>query len=171
FSMAVLEFYGRMNLVKGAAVLADAVSTVSPAYALEVANQPELGFGLDGVLRAKGDRFIGILNGADYEEWNPASDKLISTRYSPARRNGKMACLYDLREEMKLPHRRATPIVAMITRMTAQKGLDLVAEALDELMALNIQLVMLASGDRQLEQFFKTAEERYPENLRVNLRF
>ena len=171
FSITGLEFYGRVNLLKGAVILADAVSTVSPAYAFEVANYPELGFGLDGVLRARGDRFIGILNGADYNEWNPATDRLISTRYSPARRNGKKACLYDLREEMKLPHRRTTPIIAMITRMTAQKGVDLLAAALDPMVALNVQIVMLASGDPQLEQFFKSAQDRYPDNLRVHLDF
>jgi starch synthase len=173
FSLAGLEFYGRVNLVKGAVVLADAVNTVSPAYAFEVANDPALGFGLDGVLRAKGDRFIGILNGADYEEWNPATDRLISKRYSPARRTGKKACLYDLREELKLPHRRTSPIIALITRMTEQKGVDLVAEALDRLVALDVQIVMLADGDLQLEleQFFQSAEDRYPENLSVNLQF
>jgi starch synthase len=171
FSITGLEFYGRVNLIKGAVLLADAVSTVSPAYAFEIAHDPELGFGLDGVLHAKGDRFIGILNGADYDEWNPATDRLISTRYSPARRNGKKACLYDLREEMNLPHRRTTPIIAMITRMTAQKGVDLLAAALDRLIALNVQIVILASGDPQLERFFKSAQDRYPDNLRVILRF
>jgi starch synthase len=171
FSITGLEFYGRVNLLKGAMMLADAVSTVSPAYAFEAANNPEVGFGLDGVLRTKGDRFIGILNGADYNEWNPATDPLISTRYSPARRNGKKACLYDLREEMKLPHRRTTPIIAMITRMTTQKGVDLLAGALDLMIALNVQIVMLASGDPRLEQFFQSAQERYPDNLRVNLDF
>jgi starch synthase len=171
FSITGVEFFGRVNLVKGAIVLADAVSTVSPAYAFEIAHSPELGFGLDAVLRSRGDRFIGILNGADYDEWNPSTDRLISTRYSPERRNGKKACLYDLREEMKLPHRRTTPIIAMITRMTAQKGVDLLAVVLDPLVALEVQIVMLASGDPQLEQSFKSAEERYPENFRVNLDF
>jgi starch synthase len=171
FSIRGLEFYGRLNLMKGALVLSDAVNTVSPTYAFEIANDPALGFGLDGVLREKGDRFIGILNGADYQEWNPAIDHLIGTRYSPARRNGKKACLYDLREELKLPHRLATPIIAMITRMTAQKGVDLVSAALDRLVALNVQIVMLANGDPQMEQFFKTAEARYPDILRVTLGF
>jgi starch synthase len=171
FTINGLEFYDRLNLMKGAVVLSDAVNTVSPAYASEIANDPALGFGLDGVLRDKGDRFIGILNGADYAEWNPVTDQLIGVRYSPARRNGKKACLYDLREEMKLPHRRKTPVIAMITRMTAQKGVDLVAAALERLVALDVQLVMLANGDPHLEQFFQNAEARYPNNLRVNLRF
>jgi starch synthase len=171
FSIQGLEFYGRVNLMKGAVQFADAVSTVSPSYAREAINDPDLGFGLDGVLRAKGDRFIGILNGADYDEWNPASDRLISKRYSPARRTGKKACLYDLREEMKLPHRQLTPVIAMITRLTAQKGVDLVEAALGRLLALEVQLVMLASGDSRLEQFFKSAEARYPDHFRLNLRF
>jgi starch synthase len=171
FSIEGLEFFGRVNLIKGAVILSDAANTVSPAYASEVRNDPELGFGLDGVLRAKGDRFTGILNGADYDEWDPATDRLISTRYSPARRNGKKACLYDLREELKLPHRRTTPIIAMITRMTMQKGVDLLAAALDRLLALDVQIVMLANGDSQLEQFFKSAEDQYPDSLRVNVQF
>ncbi|HKV55772.1 MAG TPA: glycogen synthase GlgA [Candidatus Binataceae bacterium] len=171
FSMDYLEFYGRVNLMKGALVLADAASTVSPSYAFEVSHDPDLGFGLDGVLRAKAGRFIGILNGADYDEWNPATDQLIGTRYSPERRNGKKACLYDLREETGLPHRRETPIIAMVTRMTAQKGVDLLAEALKSIIQHNVQIVMLASGDPGLEEFFKQAERRYPENLRVKLGF
>jgi starch synthase len=170
FTIAALEFYERVNLMKGAVVLADGVSTVSPAYSFEVANYPELGFGLDGVLSAKGERFIGILNGADYDEWNPATDPFIA-RYSPTRRNRKKICLYDLREEMKLPHRRTTPIIAMITRMTSQKGVDLLAAALDRLIQFEVQIVMLASGESQMEDFFKDAERRYPNNLRVNLQF
>src|SRR5262249_33787449 len=118
FSIAALEFYGRVNLLKGAVVLADAVSTVSPAYAFEIANNPELGFGLSEVFRAKGERFIGILNGADYDEWNPETDRLINDRYSAAHRDGKRACVYDLREELKLPHRSTNPIIAIIGRMT-----------------------------------------------------
>jgi len=171
FSITGLEFYGRLNLMKGAMVLSDAVTTVSPTYAYEIANDPALGFGLDGVLREKGERFFGILNGADYDEWNPATDQLIGVRYSPARRSGKKAGLYDLREELKLPHRRTTPIVAMITRMTAQKGVDLVGAVMDQLFGLKVQIVMLANGDPQLEQYFKSAEARYPDDLRVNLRF
>ena len=171
FSMAGLEFYGRVNLLKGAVVLADGVNTVSPTYAVEVANDPALGFGLDGVLRAKGDRFTGILNGADYNEWNPVTDRVIAARYSSNTPNGKKACLYDLREELRLPHRLDTPIIAMITRMTSQKGIDLVAAALDRFIALDVQLVMLASGDPQFEQLFQMAQARHPENLKVNLKF
>jgi starch synthase len=170
-SVDCLEFYGRVNLMKGAVVLADGTSTVSPTYAREVAHDPELGFGMDGVLRAKGDRFVGILNGADYDEWDPAKDQFIGTKYTPSKRAGKKACLYDLREELKLPHRIDVPVAGMVTRMTPQKGVDLLAGALDSLMALDIQLVMLASGDPQLEGFFKDAEKLYADRLRVVLSF
>jgi starch synthase len=171
FSIDCLEFYGRVNLMKGAVVLSDGASTVSPTYAHEISHDPELGFGMEGVLRAKGERFVGILNGADYDEWDPAKDQFISTRFSPTRRNGKKACLYDLREELNLPHRLGTPVAGMVTRMTPQKGIDILAGALDEIMRSNVQLVMLASGDPKLEAFFKDAEQRYPENLRVVLSF
>jgi len=167
YSIANLEFFGRVNLMKGAIVLADAVSTVSPTYAHEVAHDTALGFGLDGVLRDKGEHFVGILNGADYDEWDPAKDQYIGTRYTPARRSGKKACLYDLREEFHLPHRLATPVIGMVTRIAWQKGIDLLAEALDRVLAMEVQLVMLASGDLPLEQFFRDAERRYPDQLRV----
>jgi starch synthase len=162
-----LEFHGLVSLMKGAIVLADGVSTVSPAYATETAHDPELGFGMDGVLRGKGDHFIGILNGADYNEWDPAKDPLIGTRYTPARRAGKKACLYDLREEFKLPHLIDTPVIGMVTRMGWQKGIDLLAEALDEVLEANTQLVMLASGDAALEQSFAQAQVRHPDRLRI----
>jgi starch synthase len=167
YSIANLEFYGRVNLMKGAIVLADGVSTVSPTYAHEVAHDAELSFGLDGVLRDKGEHFVGILNGADYDEWDPAKDQYIGTRFTPLRRSGKKACLYDLREEFHLPHRLATPVIGMVTRMAWQKGIDLLADALDRVLAMDVQLVMLASGDPALEQFFRDAARRYPEQLRV----
>jgi len=167
YSVNSLEFYGRVNLMKGAVVLADGVSTVSPSYAYETAHDPEIGFGLDGVLRDKGDHYRGILNGADYLEWDPAQDRLIGTRYTPARRAGKKACLYDLREELKLPHRIDTPVIGMVTRMTPQKGVDLLAQSLDRILDNDIQLVMLATGDPTLERRFKEAARRSHDKLRI----
>ena len=174
FSFECLEFWGNANLMKGAIVLSDVVSTVSPSYASEVAHDTELGFGLDGVLRAKGEAFRGILNGADYSEWDPAHDRLIPKPYSPNRRAHKKLCLDLLRDDLKLPHPakgQLVPMVGMVTRMTAQKGFDLLAGALDEVMALNLQLVMLSSGDPAFERIFSAAERTYPERLRVILGF
>ena len=170
FTIEYLEFYGRVNLMKGAAMLADGVSTVSPTYAHEVASDPERGFGLEGVLRHKGDRFVGILNGADYREWDPQSDSLIAAKYGPKHPSGKRLCTRYLRSSVRLAE-RACPLIGMVTRMTVQKGCDLLRDALEGLMALDLQLVMLATGDPALEQFFRAAEKRYPENLRVLTRF
>jgi len=170
FTTEYLEFFGRMNLMKGAVALADGVSTVSPTYAREVASDPELGFGLEGVLRHKRDRFVGILNGADYREWNPQSDRLIAANYGPQHPSGKRLCNRDLRNSVRLAE-RPCPVIGMVTRMTAQKGCDLLRDALEGLMTLDVQLVMLATGDPVLEQFFRAAEKRYPENLRVVTRF
>jgi starch synthase len=170
-SMDYLEFYGHLNLMKGAIVLSDGVSTVSPTYAHEIVTDPELGFGLEGVLRDKGENFVGILNGADYHEWDPAHDCAIAATYTPAKPNGKRGCTRDLRDSLKLPNRGEWPLVGMVTRMTGQKGVDLLKDALDAVMRLDLQLVMLASGDPALEKFFKDAESRYPEKLRAIIDF
>jgi starch synthase len=171
FSMECLEFWGRVNLMKGAVVLADGASTVSPSYAGETANDPELGFGLEGVLRQKGSRYIGILNGADYKEWNPATDPDIEMNYTPERREGKDVCREALRELVGLPNRDDMPVLGMVTRMTSQKGVDLLGGALEGLMALEVQLVILGSGDLALENLFRDAEVRFADRLRVRFAF
>jgi starch synthase len=171
FSVDYLEFYGHLNLMKGAIVLCDGASTVSPTYAHEITNDPELGFGLEGVLRDKGADFAGILNGADYREWNPAADRDIAATYSPAKPDGKRACTRALRDSLALPNREDWPLVGMVTRMTGQKGVDLLKDALAAVMRLDLQIVMLASGDPTLEKFFKDAERRYPDKLRAIVEF
>jgi starch synthase len=171
FGIDGLEFFGRMNLMKGAIGLADGVSTVSPSYAREVTADPDLGFGLEGVLRNKGERFVGILNGADYREWNPAHDDLIAAQYTPAMPDGKRVCARDLRDSLELPGWDDRALIGMVTRLTTQKGCDLLRDALDDVMALGVQLVMLASGDQALEEFFSAARKRYPDQFRVILEF
>ena len=171
FAMNGLEFYGQMNLMKGAIVLADGVSTVSPTYAHEVVNDPEFGFALEGVLAGKKENFVGILNGADYNEWDPAKDRDIAATFSPSKPDGKRKCSRALRDILKLPNREKWPIIGMVTRMTGQKGVDLLRDALESIMELDLQLVMLASGDPALEKFFKAAEQQYPDKIRVILEF
>ncbi|HVA82136.1 MAG TPA: glycogen synthase GlgA [Candidatus Binataceae bacterium] len=167
FGIEGLEFFGHVNLMKGAIVLADGASTVSPTYAREVTADPELGFGLEGVLRHKGERFTGILNGADYREWNPAHDNLIAARYTPAMPDGKRVCARDLRYALELPGWDDRALIGMVTRLTTQKGCDLLRDALDDVMEQGVQLVMLASGDKALEEFFSAAQKRYPDQFRV----
>jgi len=171
FNPGCLEFYGLLNLMKGAIVLADGVSTVSPTYAREVTGSYEFGFGLEGVLSAKGGDFIGILNGADYDEWDPAHDSNIAARYSAMRPDGKRECARALRAESGFPEREGTPIIGMVTRMTEQKGVYLLRDALDEVMRMDVQLVMLAAGDPPLEGFFRDAERRYPGKFHSMIEF
>jgi starch synthase len=170
-SVDYLEFYNHLNLMKGALVLCDGASTVSPTYAREITTDPELGFGLEGVLRDKGENFVGILNGADYDEWSPVIDREIAATYTPAKPDGKRKCTRALRDSLKLPNHEDWPVVGMVTRMTGQKGVDLLKDALDAVMRLDLQLVMLASGDAVLEKFFKDAESRYPDKIRAILEF
>jgi len=172
FSIDGLEFHGQMNLMKGAIMLSDAASTVSPGYAREVTTGPELGFGLEGVLRARGDRFVGILNGADYNEWNPATDAFIAAHYSGSdySRN-KAVCARDLRKIADFPLVDRRPLVGMVTRMTPQKGFDLLSDSLDAIMAVDLQLVILGSGDPATEKRFKQAEQHYRDKLRVIIGF
>jgi starch synthase len=170
-SPACLEFYGRMNLMKGAVILADGASTVSPSYAREVCRGPELGFGLEGVLRAKGSRFVGILNGADYNEWNPVIDERIAARYTPEDPGGKALCASALRHRLGLSVKSRRALVGMVSRLTAQKGFDLLVDALDDLMALEMELVILGGGEAEFEARLRTAEQTYPDRIRVRNAF
>jgi starch synthase len=167
FTPAYLEFFGDVNLMKGAIVFADGASTVSPSYAHEIAQDPAISYGLDGVIRAKGDRFVGILNGADYDEWDPATDPFTGSPYSPTNPEPKQACRRSLRDHLDLPHRDGSPVVGIISRMAWQKGLDLLADSLDPVLALDLEIVMLSSGDPQLESFFRDAQRKHPDSVRV----
>ncbi len=170
-SMEFLEFFGQVNLMKGAIILADAVSTVSPTYAKEVSTDPQFGFGLEEVLRAKGERFTGILNGADYNEWNPAIDSHIAARYTPADQSGKATCARALRERLGLPVNSPRALVGMVSRMTAQKGFDLLAQTLDELLALDLDLAILGNGEPEIEARFAQLERAHPDRMRLTTAF
>jgi len=164
-SVQYLEFYGRVNLMKGAVVLADGVSTVSPTYAREVSSDPSYGFGLEGALRAKGSRFVGILNGANYNEWNPATDERIAARYTPEDPSGKAQCARALRERTGLPARSRRALVGMVSRMTAQKGFDLLVQALAALLALELDLVILGEGEPHFETALRAVQHAQPDRV------
>jgi starch synthase len=170
-SVDYLEFYGRMNLMKGGVVLADGVSTVSPTYAREVSSDAAYGFGLEGVLRAKGSRFAGILNGADYNEWNPATDERIAAPYTPEDPGGKALCAKDLRERTGLAAESNRALAGMVSRMTAQKGFDLLVAALESLMGLEIDLVVLGNGEPVFEAALAAAHKANPERIAVSTGF
>jgi starch synthase len=162
-----LEFYSHVNLMKGAIVMSDAANTVSPTYAAEAASSAEFGYGLEGVLQHKGAGFRGILNGADYSEWSPATDKLVAANYGPERIEGKGICKRDLLRIAKLAPREGAPLLGMVSRMTSQKGFDLLRDAFDRIMQLNLQIVILANGDAIFEQYFRAAQRRYPDRFHL----
>ena len=162
-----LEFFDHVNLMKGAIMMSDAVNTVSPTYAAEALSDPDFGFGLEGVLQQKGAHFRGILNGADYFEWNPATDPMIPANYVPNRLESKSVCKRELLKELKLPPREGAPLIGMVSRMTSQKGFDLLRDAFDRVMQMELQIVMLANGDTTFESYFREAQRRHPDKFRV----
>ncbi len=166
FTPAGLEYYGSVNVLKGGMVFADYVTTVSPTYAREILT-PDFGFGLEGVLRNRANLPSGILNGIDTDRWNPETDSYLPANYSVSDRSGKQLCKQMLQREFRLPE-TAVPLLSVIARLTPQKGLDLVAAIIPQLMALDLQLVILGTGEPELEAKFKMLQAHYP--LRIGLR-
>lgn len=171
FSPALLEFYGYINFLKGGIVAADTITTVSPRYAEEI-RTPAFGEGLDGVLRARTTDVVGILNGVDYGTWSPATDRLIPAAYDAAHLAGKARCKAGLQAELGLDVSEEAPVAAVISRLAGQKGIDLVADVADELLATSdAQLVVLGSGDPGLERALVGLAERDPRRVAVRLGF
>ena len=160
-----LALDGGANFLKGGLVFADQINTVSPSYARELMI-PYYAEGLGDVLAARQADVSGILNGIDRELFNPRTDPMLPAHYDRGHRKGKALCKAALQERMGLERRADTPLVAMVTRMTEQKGFDLVACVLDDLMSReDLQFVLLGSGDARFENFMRQAERRYPGRL------
>jgi len=160
FGARGVEFYGRLNLLKGGILFADAVTTVSERYAREI-QTPEHGCGLDAVIRENAGKLRGILNGADYTTWNPATDRLLPERYTPAALTGKMACRAALLRECGLAPAPRGPVLAIVSRLAQQKGIDLLLPLLDRLLADDVRLVILGEGDLAYERELLIASKRH----------
>jgi len=169
FNPVALEYYGSVNLLKGGIVFADYMTTVSPTYAREILT-PEFGFGLEGVLRNRADRLLGILNGIDIDRWNPETDSYLPANYSATDRSGKQVCKQALQREFQLPE-TSIPLLGVIARLTSQKGLDLVATIIPQLMAMDLQLVILGTGEPALEAKLKALQARYPHRMGLRIGF
>jgi starch synthase len=166
-----MEFFGRISYIKGGIEFADALSTVSPAYAREI-QTPEYGFGLDGELLARADVLTGILNGADYREWNPETDPLIPARYSAGDLGGKQTCKRQLVEEFGLPPDAVEgPLIGMVSRLTRQKGADILAEVAGDIAAGGMYLVALGTGEPEYEEFFLRMASQNPGRVAVRIGF
>lgn len=163
----LMENSGCINLMKAAIECADRVTTVSPRYAEEI-KTPEYAHGLEGVLGRNAGKLRGILNGIDYDYYNPAKDPSIAAHFSPRSMTGKAQDKAALQKELGLPERSDVPILSVISRLASHKGLDLVAARIYELIAENdLQFVLLGRGEDRFEQFFRELEYRYPEKVRA----
>ncbi len=165
------ELFGNLNLLKGGILFADKLSTVSKTYAKEITTDPDYGFGLEKILASRKKDLFGILNGVDYSVWDPRVDKYIPTHYDLESLEKKIENKKALCEQNDLPFNPEVPVIGIISRMTTQKGFDLLAEAMDELMKLEVQMVILASGDPLLEKQFEKLSKKFPKKLALNLRF
>lgn len=170
YTMAGLEFWGQVNLLKGGLVFADLLNTVSETYAQEI-QTAEFGAGLDGVLRDRSRDLFGILNGVDYGVWDPAHDPLIPARYTADDLSGKRACKDRLQDEFGLAADPDIPLIGMVTRLADQKGLDLVAAILETLFAAGAQLIVLGTGDPRYERMFSETARRHPRKSGVRIGF
>lgn len=159
-----------INYMLGALRYADAITTVSPTYASEI-QTPEFGEGLDGVLRERSYALQGILNGIDVAGFDPATDKRIAANYTVEDRSGKAVCKAKLQEELGLEVRDDRPLMVMVTRLTRQKGMDLVMYALDRILAGGVQVAVLGTGDRDYEDGLRYFQDKYPGSMAARIEF
>jgi len=162
------EYYGQASFLKAGLACADRLSTVSPTYAREI-QTTEHGLGFDGLLRARHNVLHGILNGADYDIWNPEKDIHLPARYSAEALAGKRECKAALQRELGLPVRADVPLCGSISRLTDQKGFDLVLGALPQILDGDAQYVLLGSGDPALEQALRQLQVKFPKKLAVRI--
>jgi starch synthase len=170
FSPDYLEFFGNMNLLKGAIIFSDIVTTVSEGYAREIQTE-EFGYGLEGVIKNRGKDLYGIINGIDYDIWDPAIDNNISKNYSAFDLSGKAECKKALQKYYSLPEKPKTPLIAMISRLTDQKGFDLVAANIEKIVGAGLQFVLLGTGDKYYADFFKEMALKHPDHIGVKIAY
>lgn len=163
-----LEFHGQLSFMKGGMVFADAVNTVSPGYALEVMT-PEYGCGLDGLLRHLGSRFSGILNGIETSVWDPSTDRAIAVNYHQKSLAGKQLNKRALMSDFALPADQDALLLGVVSRLTEQKGIDLILESLPLLLDLPVNLVILGSGDSAFEKTLQDCARRHPARIGIHL--
>ncbi|HDL09826.1 MAG TPA: glycogen synthase GlgA [Candidatus Omnitrophica bacterium] len=170
FSIQGLEYYGKINLMKGAILFSDYITTVSPTYSKEI-QTPEYGFGMEGILKGRSDRLAGIINGIDYSVWNPAEDKEIPQNYDIKTIDKKVINKQYLQTEYEMEIGRDIPLIGAIGRLTDQKGWDLIAEVIDEICQLDLQLIILGTGEKKYHQLMEEIATKYPRNTSINLKF
>jgi starch synthase len=161
------EAYGKFNFLKSGLSYADAITTVSEKYAHEICTSEEFGAGLQGFLSHRRKDLHGILNGIDYQLWNPASDDFIYRRFDAKSIEAKADNKRALQQKFKLPVDQSVPLIGAISRLVDQKGFDLVLEALEDMLKMNVQFVLLGSGEKSLEKKFEAAQKKFPDRMGI----
>jgi len=171
FHPEALEFFGKVNFLKAGILYASAVSTVSYRYSLEI-QTPEFGCGLDGLLRERSDVLTGILNGADYEAWNPTADSHLAANFGAADLSGKAACKKDLLKAFGLPlSKKDLPLIGLVSRLAGQKGLDILSDSLGKLFPLGVKLIILGRGEEKIQRALESVRQRYPSFFGLKIAF
>jgi starch synthase len=171
FTINRMEFYGKVNFLKGGLEFSDFITTVSKKYSHEI-QTAEYGFGLDGVLRARAGNVVGILNGVDYNEWSPQADRFIAANYSETDLTGKTACKLDLLKEFGLQSADPKlPVVGIVSRFVTQKGFDLIAQVADRLAREPLILLALGSGEKEYEDLFRRLAHQFPNKFAVKVAY
>ncbi len=171
FTIAKMEFFGQVNFLKGALVYSDFVTTVSKRYAQEI-QTTEFGFGLEGVLHDRSSTLAGILNGVDYKEWSPQTDKFIASNYSPSDLSAKAKCKQDLLSVFGMANADPKmPVIGIVSRFAAQKGFDLIAQVADRMAREEVILTILGSGDKVYEEMFLRLSRQYPHKIALRIAY
>ncbi len=166
----VLEFDGMVNLLKGAIMTADCISTVSPTYAKEILD-PWYSYGMDRALTLRKDEIVGILNGIDVDDYNPETDPNIKSNFSASKPAGKRACRKALLEEFHLADDNSTPVIGIVTRFAGHKGIQLIQQEFQEMLQLGCKFVILGSGEKFYEDFFQEMQANHPDQVHVTTGF
>jgi starch synthase len=166
-----VEFYGNLNFLKSALVYADIITTVSEKYALEIRSSDEYGCGMSGILQKRKSDLYGILNGIDYSTWNPEIDNLIPQKYDVRNLDGKSTNKIELLRKFKLEYREGTPVIGCISRLSEQKGFDLIGQIADDFLKLDVQFVLLGTGEKKYHDLFEAVQKRHPYKVGIHLGF
>ncbi|MGA1985325.1 MAG: glycogen synthase GlgA [Candidatus Sulfotelmatobacter sp.] len=171
FTMSKMEFFGQVNFLKGALTYSDFITTVSKKYSYEI-QTAEYGFGLEGVLHARSSTVTGILNGVDYEEWSPQTDKFTAAKFSPQDLAGKAKCKQDLLAAFGVSNANPKlPVIGIVSRFAAQKGFDLIAQIADRLAREEMIIVALGAGDKIYEEMFLRLSKQFPNKIAVKVAY
>lgn len=169
FTPKGIEFWGKLSFLKAGIVYSEVINTVSQAYSREI-QTPEYGCGMEGILAYRKNDLFGIINGVDYEVWNPETDTFIVVNYNKDELSGKSKCKADLISQLGLPKSlKNLPLLGMISRLAVQKGFDLVAEIMEDLMSLNVGFILLGTGEQKYHDLFEAIARKYPKKAGIRL--